>query len=193
MTSINVRTNEPNQKELRENFSYDKNLGRLRWKVVSPFASAKVGDIAGWANKNHKYRNIRFNGLNHSEHRLIWIYHYGAIPKGKTPDHINMNRSDNRISNLRLLTDAEQVYAKLARGFCWDKRNKKWTATITKNWKIKHLGRFKTALLARLAYEKATVDRHPTINHTQFTVAIKHMLVAGPAPSLKLLDWLANR
>jgi HNH endonuclease len=36
-------------------------------------------------------------------HRLIWISVYGIPPKGKMPDHKNRVKSDNRISNLRLV------------------------------------------------------------------------------------------
>jgi hypothetical protein len=42
-------------------------------------------------------------------HRVIWEEHYGAIPEGKFIDHINGNKTDNRLENLQLLTNTENV------------------------------------------------------------------------------------
>ena len=78
----------------------------------------------------------------------------------QTVDHINGNSLDNRISNLRICTQAEN--AKNNRkstivGVGWLKYNKKWTARIMVNYKGVHLGNFDSyeeAVLARLIKEK---------------------------------------
>lgn len=191
MPSSNARAIEPTKEELHKIYAYDEKLGCLRWKT-SRRSATKVGDIAGGI-KGSGYGQLWFKGKVYGIHRLVWIYHFGAIPKGKTPDHINRVKNDNRISNLRLLTDAEQVYAKLARGFLWSKGDNRWTARITKDRKRVHLGNFKSALLARLAYEQATVKRHPNINHTQFLDAINHLLEEGTPVSQKLVTWLSSK
>lgn len=50
------------------------------------------------------YHILKINGVQYKAHRLAWLYHYGCMPEGNI-DHINGDRSDNRIFNLR---DVEQ-------------------------------------------------------------------------------------
>ncbi|ENZ8133414.1 HNH endonuclease signature motif containing protein [Klebsiella pneumoniae] len=46
-------------------------------------------------------------GSVYKAHRFVWCMHNGDIPKEMSIDHINHDRSDNRIENLRLVTQAE--------------------------------------------------------------------------------------
>lgn len=66
-----------------------------------------VGDAAGFHHKQIKYRVIFVDGRYYLVHRLIWVYHNGSIPEGMIIDHINHNKKDNRIENLRLVTYLE--------------------------------------------------------------------------------------
>lgn len=43
------------------------------------------------------------------EHRVVWVWHNGAIPKGKEVNHIDYNRSNNHISNLEVVTHSENM------------------------------------------------------------------------------------
>lgn len=91
-------------------------------------------------------------------HRLIM-----NTPEGMLVDHINHDCLDNRKSNLRICTHAENARNKRPvigtskyKGVYWDKTNKKWEAHIRKGKDVKYLGQFKCEKKAALAYnEKA--------------------------------------
>ena len=89
-------------------------------------------------------------------HRAIWIWHNGEIPKGLEIDHINGNRKDNRIENLRLVTRQQnQTNMTKTKGIYWSQKLKKWYAQITKNGVRKHIGLYETIIDARASYLKA--------------------------------------
>lgn len=93
------------QDQIKEMLEY--NNGALYWKIdrVSIRVHAKKGDRAGNINSTKKpYRRITIGKKSYLEHRLIWIYHHGEIPDGYVIDHINQDKTDNRIQNLRVVT-----------------------------------------------------------------------------------------
>lgn len=76
-------------------------------------------------------------------------------------DHINGVRSDNRIINLRPVTQQENCFNRLkAKGYYFNKKAKKWKATITINYKKIHLGYFDTEEEAKQAYLIAKAKYH---------------------------------
>ena len=99
---------------------------------------------------------IRFAiGVNKvSAHRFIWEMFNGAIPKGMQVDHINSNRSDNRIENLQLLTNKKNQQRK-DNGKGWSiKKGKKTRPYVAKkkvDGKSVHLGYFGTPCGAYMA------------------------------------------
>ncbi|MDA6380520.1 HNH endonuclease signature motif containing protein [Escherichia coli] len=70
---------------------------------------------------------IMINGKAYPAHRLAWLIVYGTMPDGFI-DHINRVRTDNRISNLRLVTHSENMQNRKIqknnksgyRGVSWD-------------------------------------------------------------------------
>lgn len=94
-------------------------------------------------------------------HRIIWAILKQEDPLGFTIDHINGDRLDNRIENLRKATNAQNTCnQKNAKGYCFCKRHKKWKATIMCNYKCLHLGYFDTKEQAREAYLRAKEKLH---------------------------------
>lgn len=94
---------------LRERLDYNPETGIFVWKAHPNFPTTQVrlvGTRAGSVN-NEGYRQIRVNGGRWEEHRLAWLYIHGEMPDNLCIDHINMDRGDNRISNLRLATNGE--------------------------------------------------------------------------------------
>ena len=104
----------------------------------------------------HGYRVVTINRKKHMAHRLIWEMHNGPIPDDMEIDHINRNKVDNRIENLRVVTRAMNERNKQARGVYYDPRLKKpyWTRIRTGN-EVKHLGSYSTPEEARAAYVEA--------------------------------------
>ena len=77
---------------------FEENNGRLFWKKIAKFNSSyKVGDEI-FTGQNG-YIQFMFNGKTYFGHRIVFLMHKGYLPK--YIDHINGNRSDNRIENLR--------------------------------------------------------------------------------------------
>jgi hypothetical protein len=101
------------------------------------------------------YVKIRLDNKTYMEHRLIWKMFNKDFETG-TLDHINNNRSDNRIENLRIASRAENNRNAVLRkdntsgvkGVNWNKRDMRWTASIMVDGKRKALGNFKDLALA---------------------------------------------
>lgn len=95
------------------------------------------------------YLDIGINKKLVKAHRLAWLFYYGEWPIGQI-DHINGNRSDNRIKNLRNVTHQEnQMNKNIHRkgklvGSSFYKRTGKWHSCIRINKKAVHIGYFKT-------------------------------------------------
>lgn len=141
----------PSQKEIKKLFYYDMCTGDLIWKVDRGGNKVR-GLIAGASHKNRKgyYQEVSINMSRYQAHCLIWIYLYGRIPKNKQIDHINHNGLDNRLCNLRLVSDIENRRNRTRYsnnttghiGVSWSKKNSKWQAYISYKKKIVNLGYF---------------------------------------------------
>ena len=156
--------NELTQDLLKELFDYRD--GELYWKV-SRTNSIKVGDLAGTVDGGG-YRVIRINGKTYKAHRMIYLYHHGYLPEYL--DHIDGNRANNDINNLREATIRENGMNRKKnksyngkpttsrfKGVHWDKHAKKWRAQIGIGGKQKYLGLFISDIEAALAYDKAAI------------------------------------
>lgn len=102
------------------------------------------------------YRMINIDGRGYYSHRLAWLWIHGEWPE--QIDHINNNRSDNRLSNLRLATHHQNAANKSPRKGRPPKgvrqvSSGRWQAKITINRSGIYLGTFDTAEDAHAAYQ----------------------------------------
>jgi len=143
------------QEKAREFFEYRD--GKLFWRK-SPLNHIYVGERVGTTGL-HGYRAVGIEKKIFYEHRIIFLYHYGYLPK--IIDHIDKCKTNNCIENLRPVTHgANRQRGKLQggtsqyRGVCWHFQNKKWRVRIQSHLKREHLGDFDNELEGALAYDK---------------------------------------
>ena len=153
------------QELVKELFDYHED-GYLVWKTLNKNAhSVKVGDVAGYFLPNG-YRMVEINGVAHGLHRLIYIWHYGDTEQWV--DHKDTDFTNNKISNLRLCTPAQNAWNRKRnslntsgfKGVCFRSDSKMFRARICFNGKRFALGTFKTAEEAHEAYKKAALELH---------------------------------
>ena len=173
---------------LRKILRYDPDTGKLFWRERTPdlFSSGKqtaehrcrrwnscfsgkeamsVDDGAGYSQGtifNKKYR----------AHRVIWAIVNGSWPVNEI-DHIDQDRSNNRIGNLREATSQENARNSCMRsnntsgttGVFWDKATQKWAARIMIDGQNKNLGRFRCITSAIVSRKVAEVKNGYHANH----------------------------
>lgn len=171
------------QTYLKSLISYNPLTGVFIWKArpLDSFATIRVGKAwntkcagkaAGCVDKINGYLKISINDKSHRAHRLAWLYINGSMPVDEI-DHINHDRLDNRIINLREATGTENhknmsMDKRNKSGFTgvhWYKRASKWEASITVGGKLKYLGYFQDIQDAITAREQANVKYNFHNNH----------------------------
>lgn len=163
---------------LRDFFDYDPD-GVLIWKerptvfflkvnaqnqirAVTAWNSKFVGRPALCTENGNGYKAGRINGKKYYLHRCVWAWHNGYWPP-EDIDHINRDRADNRIENLRAVTRSQNLHNKRmskrnrsgVRGVCWDNARQKWMAQIQIMRRNKTIGHFDDIKDAEAAYLKA--------------------------------------
>lgn len=154
---------------LQKLLRYCPETGHLYWRV-NRRGHVQAGQLAGRV-ANHGYRQICVNGRLHLAHRLTWLHVHGRWPVSYL-DHINGIKDDNRITNLREVTQAENMqnircantnnFSSGLLGTSWSDYHKKWKAYIGHNNKKLHIGYFNTSEEAHQAYlrKKAEIHTH---------------------------------
>lgn len=152
---------------LKEVLHYDQVTGVFTWlKTIS--SRAVKGRVAGTFDKKG-YRLINIDGKSYKAHRLAWLFVNGEWPPDLI-DHINGNKPDNKIANLRLANVSQNGQNKVTilpgnksgyLGVFWNKQQCKWQAQIKINGKAKHLGLFDDPEIGHQAYIAAKKELHP--------------------------------
>lgn len=138
------------QERLKEILRYNPETGEFFW-VSTNSKKRLVGKPAGHLCKTWGYHVIGVDYRIYRAHRLAWLYVYGVWPDEEI-DHINRDRSDNRIENLRLADRNLNCHNRTTKGASFDSRRGKWYARITDKGVTKWLGEFGTEEEAQNAY-----------------------------------------
>lgn len=151
---------------LRNLLRYDPITGLFMW-LVSRGRKAKAGQQAGIIN-DEGYVAIKIDGVTYKGHRLAFFYVNGAWPDPEA-DHENGIRHDNRWTNLREATHAENMQ-NIAMpstntsghiGVCWHVLRKKWQVSIRVDGVLHHVGYFMLFDDAVDAYKAARLRLNP--------------------------------
>lgn len=153
-----------------ELINFDPETGAFRWKPRAGRGGSwcNVDREAGSVSKQTGYRTIRLGKKLYQAHRIAWLLVNGEWP-ALDIDHINGDRLDNRIANLRVVPNAiNRQNMRRARsdsqtgmmGVTQDKRRGNYFARVRLNGKTHHLGSFPNAQDAHAAYLNAKRRLH---------------------------------
>lgn len=143
---------------------YNPETGVFTRRVATAVRGKNVGSLM-----NNGYHRICLDGQQYLVHRLAWFYTFKEWPKFEI-DHINRNKTDNRLVNLRDVRPSENQHNRGvqvtnlsgAKGVSWCMRTHKWVAQITAQRKRYFLGRYDSVATASAAYQTARARLHPT-------------------------------
>ncbi len=131
---------------IKKGFTYDPITGNI-YGVKGNVITTR--HTKGYIHSSIKLEKKRYQFLGH---HFAWYYTYGRMPD-KYIDHINGITDDNRILNLRDVTNQQNQWNQTkAKGYTWNKRTKKWQSQIKVGGKVINLGYFDTEIEAHQSY-----------------------------------------
>lgn len=157
---------------VRALLDYDAATGQFTW-LADRTGKAKVGQRAGTLQGNGAVA-IGIDGKVYLAHRLAWLWTHGSWPRSGV-DHINGNRSDNRLDNLRVATPKQNSGNRCLdkrnksgyRGVSWHQGKQMWLAQVTVAGRAKSLGLYETAEEASEACQKAGIEEYGEFYQTR--------------------------
>lgn len=163
---------------MKEFLQYEAATGKLYWKPrdlkwfkdgrsQSIWNARYAGKEAFTATGNHGYKIGRVLNKGYLAHRVIIAIIFGDWPQHMV-DHIDGDRTNNKINNLRQSSPSENAAnrgiqsnnSSGVKGIFWNKRRSKWQAAISFNGSKKHLGTFDTIDSAKSTYISASLSVH---------------------------------
>jgi hypothetical protein len=124
--------------------------------------AGEVGQVAGCFHKGSGYIHVKIKAKAYKAHRLVFLYHHGYMPE--CVDHIDGDKTNNKIENLRAATKEENCRNQKVRstnksgykGVKWVEHCKKWQVEVCKNYKQLRFGMYEDLELAGLVAIEAT-------------------------------------
>ena len=161
------KTDLPSIERLESLLDYDDCTGFLFWKDGVKAGTRKLGGLRAGCLMSDGYRQIKIDGNQLKEHRIAWAIYYKKWPSSII-DHINRERDDNRIENLRICIGSlnqQNVTKQSGRssrflGVSKRKRTGMWDASIKSDRRSYFLGSFSSEEEAALAYAVAKLNFH---------------------------------
>lgn len=153
------------QERIKQVCDYEPRTGELVWK--EPGKKRIVGKRVGSTTLGG-YLETCIDRKRYLVHRLVWLWHHGCLPPEHT-DHINHNRSDNRIENLRAATNRENNFnqskrrgstTSLWRGVDWCIRRGRWRARLHAYGSSHHIGYFDCEEDAAMAWNAEALSSY---------------------------------
>ncbi len=157
--------------ECKNRFDYNKENGLLTNKTH--WHASKVGKPAGYICSRLGRRRVNIKGKMYFHYHLIWLIENGELPSDSL-DHINRDKTDDRISNLRLANHSENMRNKTACGACKylgvakETGRDTYRAMIRIEGKNKYLGSSKDPKEAALMYDSAARKHHGEFANLNF-------------------------
>lgn len=149
----------PSAKDIQKAFAYDPQAGIFRWKKHR--TRKFVGKIAGFVSKQKGYWLLTLRDQKVLGHIAAWCCYYGKYPKTYL-DHIDLDKNNNRISNLRLSSKSNNGANRPPqinntsgyKGVFWSKAAKKWMVQIKIRNRLCYGGLFTSKIDAASRYDE---------------------------------------
>ena len=151
----------PSADLLWELFEYNPLTGQLFWRPESMSTTQRKSFLRAGSIDSNRYQNVTINGQGYKLHRVIWKWFHGTDPVD-TIDHINRNKIDNRIWNLRDVSNQQNCSNQntpknnsSGHKNIWMRRGR-YRVAFGRNYKKVYVGTFDTLEEAKLALAEAT-------------------------------------
>jgi hypothetical protein len=151
--------------KLRERIAYDKTKGLFMY--LKPSNSATKGWWEGTVSAQG-YCRLHFGGRGIQAHNVAWMLTYGKITEGLEVDHIDGDRTNNKISNLRLATRSQNLYNRpnlrgdtsIGKGVSIHRKTGLWRVRLNVNKEQMNFGYYRDLELAELVAQEAISKYH---------------------------------
>lgn len=143
--------------EFFDRYSYEQSTGRIRSKRTGRYGDTEVNSFG--------YRRASWNRgsrgkLSTMAHIVVWCLHHGPVPDGMVIDHIDGDKLNNRVENLRLVTAYENMQNRRHLGYTYIPAERRYKVSLKRHGKLVYFGYFKTPEAARAAYLTAKAKYH---------------------------------